>query len=84
MNSTKGIGITRDFEVITIISIIQLAEDYGRPEKSVALSYFVQMEAKLSRIRILPEPTSQWEPHSAVAQTAVKHRVNQRGERFAS
>jgi hypothetical protein len=33
MNSTKDMGIARDFEVITIISIMQLAEDYGRPEQ---------------------------------------------------
>lgn len=33
VNSTKDTGITRDFEIIIIISIIQLAEDYERPEK---------------------------------------------------
>jgi hypothetical protein len=80
MNSTEGIGITRDFEVITVISIIQLAEDYGRPEKPLELSYFAQMEAKLSRVRLLPEPPSQSEPHSTLAQTATRHTVNQRGE----
>lgn len=51
MNSTKDTGIIRDFEVITIISIIQLAEDDGRPEKPLELSYFAQMEAKLFRKR---------------------------------
>lgn len=39
MNSTKDPGITRDFEVIAIISIIQLAEGYRRPEKPLQFSH---------------------------------------------
>lgn len=33
VNITKDTGIARDVEIITIISILQLAEDYGRPGK---------------------------------------------------
>lgn len=37
VSGTKDMGITEDFEVIMIISIIQLAEDYERPEKPLEL-----------------------------------------------
>ena len=39
MTISKDPGITRDFEVIVIISIIQLAEGCGRPEKPLWFSH---------------------------------------------
>lgn len=60
MNDTKGTGLTRDFEVITIISIIQLAEDYGRP---VITQYIAQIKAKWSESEgFFPRHFSMWTP----------------------
>lgn len=60
VNGTKDIGITRDFEVIMIISIIQLAEDYGRPGKPLLLlrirrllpSSFLNVESRVPWLKL--------------------------------
>lgn len=62
VSGTKDMGITRDFEVIMIISIIQLAEDYERPEKPLELlrirrilpSSFLNVETRTSWLRLYP------------------------------
>lgn len=56
MNITKDPGITRDFEVIAIISIIELAEGCGRPESLYSShTWLCPNWVKLLRIRgLLP------------------------------
>lgn len=60
MNGTKDTGLTGDFEAVIIISITQVAEDYGRP---VITRCFAHIAAKCSETEgFSPHHFSGWTP----------------------